>query len=82
MQNKPGPRNAARSVADPIESFSLFKPDSLIDCIVKFTSNIISTFHKQFHELAQVAANCLIDLDELKAYFGVIYLRAALKQNL
>ena len=29
LQNKPGPRNAARSVADPIESFSLFIPDSL-----------------------------------------------------
>ena len=31
LQNKPGPRNAARSVADPVESFSLFIPDSLID---------------------------------------------------
>ena len=82
MQNKPGPRNAARSVADPIESFSLFIPDSLIDSIVKFTNNRNSTFHKQFPELAQVAANRLIDLDELKAYFGILYLRAALKQNL
>ena len=31
LQNKQGPRNAARSVADLIESFSLFIPDSLID---------------------------------------------------
>ena len=31
LQNKPGPRNAACSVTDPIESFSLFIPDSLID---------------------------------------------------
>ena len=79
LQNKPGPRNAALCVADPIESFSLFKPDSLIDSIVKFTNNRISTFHKQFPERAQVAANRLIDLDELKAYFGILYLCAALK---
>ena len=54
----------------------------MIDSILKFTNNRISTFHKQFPELAQVAANRLIDLDELKAYFGTLYLRAALKQNL
>ena len=82
LHNKPGPRNAARSVADPIESFSLFIPDSLIDSILKFTNNRISTFHKQFLELAQVVANRLIDLDELKACFEILYLLAALKQNL
>ena len=82
FQNKPGPRNATRFVADPKESFSLFIPDSLIDSVLKLTNNRISTFHKQFPELAQVAANRLIDLDELKAYFGILYLRAALKQNL
>ena len=60
----------------------MFIPDSLIDSILKLTNNRISTFHKQFPELAQVAANRLIDLDELKAYFGILYLRAALKQNL
>ena len=81
MQNKPGPRNAARSVADPIEFFNLFIPDSLIDSIIKFTNSRISTFQKQFPELAQVSANRLIDLDEIKSYFGILYLRAALKQN-
>ena len=50
--------------------------------LLKFTNNRISTFHEQFPELAQVAANRLIDLDELEAYFGILYLRAALKQNL
>ena len=88
LQNKPDPRNAARSVADPIKSFSLFIPDSLIDSILKCTNNRMSTIHKQFPELAQVATNHLvdldrlIDLDELKACFGILYLRAALKQNL
>ena len=82
MQNKLGPRNAARFVADPIVSFSLFIPNSLIDSFVKFTNNRNSTFHKQFPELAQIAANRLIDLDEIKAYFGILYLHAALKQNL
>ena len=72
LPSKPGPRNAARSVADPIESFSLFIPDSFIDSILKFTNNRISTFHKQFPALAQVAANRLIDLDELKAYFEIL----------
>ena len=82
LQNKLGPRNAARFVADPIVSFSLFIPNSLIDSFVKFTNNRNSTFHKQFPELAQIAANRLIDLDEIKAYFGILYLHAALKQNL
>ena len=76
LQSKPGPRNAARSVADPIESFSLLIPDSLIDSIVKFTNTRISTFHKQFPKLAQVATNRLVNLDELKAYFGILYLYA------
>ena len=81
LQNKPGLRNAARSIADLIESFSLFITDSLIDSIVKFTNNRTSTFHKPFPELAQVAANRLIVLNELKVYFRILYLRAALKQN-
>ena len=82
LSNKPGPRNVALSVADPIESFSLFIANSLIDSILKFTNNRISIFHKQFPEPAKVPANRLINLDELKAYFGILYLRAALKQNL
>ena len=69
MQNKPRTRNAARSIADPVESFSLFIPDSLIDSTVKFTNNRILTFLKQFSELAQVATNHLINLDELKSLF-------------
>ena len=60
LQNKPGPRNAACSVGDPIESLSLFIPDFLIDSFLKFANNRISTFHKQFPQLAQVAANRLI----------------------
>lgn len=82
LQNKPGPRNAARSVADPLESFSLFITDSLIETIAQFINNRISTFHEEFPDLAKVAANRLVDLDEIKAYFGILYLRAALKQNL
>ena len=57
-------------------------PDSLIDSIEKFTNNRISTFHKKFLEPVHVAANRLINLDELKAYFGILYLHTALKQNL
>ena len=41
LQNKPGPRNIARSVVDPIETFSLFIPNSLIDFVVEFTNNRI-----------------------------------------
>ena len=79
LQNKPGPRNVPCFVVDSIESFSLLIPNSLIDSIVEFTNNRISTFHKQYPELAQVAANRFIKLDELKAYFGILYLCAALK---
>ena len=72
MQKKPGSRNVARSVADPVESFSLFIPDSLIDSIVKFINNRISQFHNQLPEFAQIAANRLTNLDELKGYFGIL----------
>ena len=82
LQNKPGPRNAACSVADPLESFSLFIPDSLIETVLQFTNNRISTFHEEFPDLVKVAANRLVDFDEIKAYFGILYLRAALKQYL
>ena len=60
LQNKPGPRNTACSVGAPIESLSLSIPDFLIDSILKFANNRISTFHKQFPQLAQVATNRLI----------------------
>ena len=39
LRYKPGSRNAARSVADSIESLSLFIPNPFIDSIVKFTNN-------------------------------------------
>ena len=72
-----GPKNAARSVADSLKPFSLLMPDSLIETIVQFTNNRISTFHEQFPEHAQVVATRLIILDELKAYFGFLYLHTA-----
>ena len=79
LQSYPGTRSIARSVADPVKPFSLFMPNSLIDSIVKFINNRLSTFRKQFPELAHVAANRLINLNELKAYFRILYLRATLK---
>ena len=49
-------------------------PDSLIETIAQFTNNRISTFHEEFPEHAQVVAILLIIPDELKAYFGFLYL--------
>ena len=57
-----------------MEPFSLLMPDSLIETIVQFTNNRISIFHEEFPEHAQVVAILLIIPDELKAYFGFLYL--------
>ena len=71
MQNKQGPRNAVRSVSDHLQAFSLFIPN-----------NRISIFHEQFPDLKNIATNKLVDLSEIKAYLGIMYLRAAVNQNL
>ena len=81
LQNKPGPRNEARNVTDPLTAFSLFLPDDLLETVVTHTNNRISFFHDKFPNLRDARAK-LVDLVEIKAYLGIMYLHAALKQNL
>ena len=81
LQNKPGPRNEARNVIDPLTAFNLFLPDDLLETVVAHTNNRISFFHDKLPNLRD-ARTKLVDLVEKKAFLGIMYSRAALKQNL
>ena len=48
LQNTPGPRNAAKNVSNPLEGFSLFMPDTLLENIVQNTNQNIEDFYELY----------------------------------
>ena len=60
LQNKPGLRNEARNVTDPLTAFSLFLPDDLLETVVTHTNNRISFFMINFQTFEMQEQNLLI----------------------
>lgn len=82
IRNKPGPRSAAKIVSNPLEAFSLFIPDELLDTIVQHTNDNIGHFYTLYPFLPEYSYAKFVDLIDIKAYFGLMYFRGSLKQNL
>ena len=76
----------AKNVSNSLESFHLFITDDMINEIVTNTNNSISDFRKRFRDI--LADNdkyhhCAIaDSIGIKAFFGLLHIRAALKVNM
>ena len=82
MQNTPGPRNAAKNVSNPLEGFSLFMPDTLLGNIVQHTNQNIEDFYELYPFARGKTYATIVNLTDIKSYYGLMYLRASLKQNL
>ena len=86
MQSRTGPSPVARRVTNPLESFSLFITDEMLQTIVHLTNVGIEQFRQRFQEVIDGSDKYTyynpIDLVELRAYIGILYLRGAKKQNL
>lgn len=86
ITKKPGPTRHTSGVSNPLEAFSYFIPDDLLQSVVLNTNNTIRLFRDKFHKVIESSdkyTHCnFIDLIELKAFIGLLYLRGALKQNL
>ena len=70
----------------PLDGFSYFMPDSLLLFILENTNENVQNFHNGLADDADYFyknKHCkLFDMVELKAFFGLLYLRALLKSNL
>ena len=81
----PGLRGDAKNVSNLLESFYLFISNDMINEVVTNTINSIPDFCEHFRDI--LAGNdkysyCAItDSIEIKAFFGLLYIRAALNVN-
>ena len=72
----PGVKNVAKNAKEPLECFSLFVDDSMIDKIVLYTNLYVAKLHEKFSR----ERDCkLTDTIEIKALIGVLYM-AGLKK--
>ena len=82
---RPVPRGDAKNVSNPLESFHLFVSDDVTNEIVTNTNNSISDFRECFRDILAGNDKCsyctITDSIEIKAFFGILYVRAALKVN-
>ena len=81
LQNTPGPRNATKNVSNLLEGLSLFMPDTLLENIVQHTNQNIEDFYELYPFARGETYATLVDLTDIKSYFGLMYLRTSLKQN-
>lgn len=72
----PGVKNVAKNAKEPLQCFSLFVDDSMIDKIVLYTNIYITKLHEKFSRERDCKPT---DTIEIKALIGVLYM-AGLKK--
>ena len=86
LQHEPDQRKNSNNISTPIEAFSIFIPYSLQETVAEYVNGNIECFHKQFpfvkENPKQMAYSNFIDIVEIKAFLGIIYLRSSMKQDL
>ena len=86
FKNVPGPRGAAKYVQTPIESFSLFFTDEMVNNIVGYTNDIIRPVLEKFSDVLDASTKYthfrLVYHMDIQAFLCILYLRAALRVNL
>ena len=87
LKNAPGPRTReAKRVTTPEEAFNLFIPHHLLNDIVGNTNAAIDQFLEQHEDLIRNSDKYVyynvVDLLDVKAFFGLLYMRARFKVNL
>ena len=85
-KGKAGPRGIARNAKTPLESLELFLTDEMIDKLVIYTNASIQPLLEKFEDLLEDSDKYphfkLVDRIDMKAFIGILYLRAAFRLNL
>ena len=79
-------RGAPKYVQTPIEPFRLFFTDEMVNNIVGYTNDVIRPVQERFSDVLEVSTKYthfrLIDYMDIRAFFGILYLRATLRVKL
>ena len=86
LKHAPGPRLAVKRARPPLEAFSLFKNQEMLNTIAENTNTVIETFlsgkQDMIDESDKYSFYKKVDLIDIKAFLGLLYLRACLKLNM
>ena len=83
LKHAPGPRLAATRARTPLEAFSLFINHEMLNTIVENTNAVTETFlagkQDMIDDSDKYSFYKKVDLIDIKAFLGLLYLRARLK---
>lgn len=83
LKNTPGPRRAANRAHDVLTAFKLFIDDQLLEKIVQYTNRSIQNFRAEINPDRKKHLHIDdVDIVDIRAFFGILYLRAAKRVNL
>ena len=86
MKHTPGPQGMAKNAKTPLECFDLFFMIGRIEKIVEYTNGSIQLVLDQFADALEATNRnmyfCLVDQIDIKAFLGILYLRATLGLNI
>ena len=81
LRRKPGPGAAAKYVKAHLDTFQFFVSNEKVENIVKFTNAVIETAIERFSAARAKSDKYtyfrVIDSDDIRAYIGIMYLRAS-----
>ena len=86
FHNRPGSRGAAKRVKTPLDAFALLVDDRMLEKVVEYTNKVIKPFLDQYEliisESHKYSFYNLVDLQDIRAFFGILFLLAAFRSNL
>ena len=86
LKRVPGPRLAAKCARTPLDVFSLFLNDKMLNTIVENTNTVTETFlagkKDMINDSDKYSFYKQVDLIDIKAFLGFLYLCARLKLNM
>lgn len=77
----PGPVGDAKNAIEPIDCFSLFVTDEMIELVMKYTNEEIERNRVKYKKKNEMTFSKIECIDELKALFGLFIYAAAKKDN-
>ena len=86
IRGTPGASRLARHANDPLKAWELFITGGMIEAVTNFTNKKIDEFLEKFQDLLQSSNKYShykqTTNNEIRAFFGILYFRGALKLNL
>ena len=85
LRHIPGPRGVAKRVQTLLKSFKLFFANEMVDMIGRYTYDCIQPVLERFAHVLENGKSLyfrLVDHTDIKAFFGILYLRSAFDLNM